>query len=465
MSINSSQWSYDQIKSVKIREADSGEIEEYEKGRLQESYVTWFSRGLERTVNAIHLYATGNIKANYELSIGKDPFLSPHYNWFMPDAFIVDHPSVLSALIKKHRNDPNGIFQIKDNGMVESLIKEMFDDSEVEKEDLLFFGATPKTTKKFHSFFAKFFTKKNLQEHLPSIEKCVEETIKNWGVLGEINLSVQTRLFACRIMARLFLGSEEKTVQIVDAIKIYSYYLSAKFRRKSFDLEKLAFARQTFKDIANEAMKEKAEEGKPNNLVQAMVEDPTFSEKDIRLTVFHLFFAGVTNSDTGLAYPIFKCAQDGGLQDNIRKDKSAIGKSLAKALRIFPPAYKVLRTTAKHTVLEVKNNDDEVATRFIPENSRLELMISAAAKHYEFSDDLMSDSFAKLPWQPFGRGAHSCPGSNLFEAEAELLMEKLFENYKLTTDSHEEPLQIGTAFNRPYNDLYVKLELISQDRI
>lgn len=439
---------------------------------------------LIQTLNLISIIRSGpNFSKMQESVFRKDPLLlKMDFPFFLkiPTFNFANHPSVTEALFKPHRDED--VF-LTDNGKnsIYQLIVDMLGDQTITRDDIIF-TCSPEMTKLYRSFLNKAFTTTSINEHRKVIHKCAQETLIKWNKMtresGSVNITIEANTFTCDVLCRLFLGCEDFDGKMAKAMNTFFSYISSRFLKKDFDLQEVENAKNTFWSFIDNAIEKKS-------IFALNLVENSFDQKQIRMILFSLFFAGTDSTTTSLTYGILKCAQNPIEQevvmDEIKKlqeihsseDFSKLAcqaphvkRILMESIRIFTPVIGILRIAKEDLLLEVIN-DDETVTRYIPKGELIAPSQNLAARcpmlypnnpekynPYRHQEEEKKDLLS-LPWKPFGGGKHVCPGWYVYQLTAQILFAKMMRSHVLSTSIVGEPQQTGHFINKLMETVYV----------
>lgn len=477
-SYNMEEWGVNGTKA-KLRVATKEDRAEYYGKKPKVCSVKWLLEGAwnwtVRIVNSVALMRGLNFRENNSRSIGDDPFLAKH-RLFIPKGgmwsvnfHLASHPVVCREILSYHRTgtDEKARFFIGERAhSLALMLSQMFGDIGATSEDFILLCSKSKT-KEYRNFLRHYFSPKMIKDYQKGIQEVVTSALARWEKNdGEINVTEECKLYACDVMSKLFLKYEGDPADIKFAVDTFSNFLSSKFLSIKVDEEDLKKASQIFREATEEARKK-------SDLAKEMDKDDRFTEVQMEMMIFTLFFAGVDNSSVSMTYLILKLAQNPELQIRIRKEleegESKLLKScLAESLRMFTPVHGITRVSRDDLILDVTNEKGGKVTRYIEKGERLAPCPTFAARNpllYDNPDTFNPERFLdedltklhKLPWLPFGSGTHVCPGWTLFEAEKMLFTEQLLKTFILSTDIKGEPKQIGRFLNKLEGDVAIQV--------
>jgi cytochrome P450 len=258
----------------------------------------------------------------------------------------------------------------------------------------------------------------------------------------------------------LILGYDDDC-KLAESLSAFFEYISSRFLKQTINQDKIDRAVRTFWEIIDCAIRQK------KGLTAYLVEDSQFNEKEMRMILFSLLFAGTDSTTTSLIYCLLKCAQKQHTQAAMIRDPKLIKRFIMEGLRMFTPVIGVMRIARKNLSLTVENGDQTIE-KYIQKGELIVPSQNLAARCpalYSDANYFNSERHAgkesmdliSLPWKPFGDGKHACPGWYLYQLTAEILLEELVKNYEITTDITEEPQQTGHFINKLQQVVVVSL--------
>lgn len=462
-------------------------VEETKPEKFKRCSIKWLLRSgwnkLVQTVNTAALECNGfNIHKLQKMVIRQDSLLARES--FLPILGIppfhfATHPIVTSEILKPHRD---GDLFITDNGpdSIFAYIVEIFDDKSITPDDIIF-TCSPQKTSLFKAIINSHIDSIAMEAHRAEIDEAVKKALKIWANKGEnVNVSECTHSLVCDAMSRIILGVPDSSGLLSFAMRTFFDYVVARFSKTEFPSKKLSSARKCFWKCVKKPIKNKL------CLAGILTGHKNFTEKQIAMFVFSLFFAGIDSTTQSIVYGIHKYAQDVNLQGNLYNEITNLQKGesgcpiyqLAKtskllqqfmieSLRMFTPVIGVTRIARQNLELQV-SCENKTSIRYIHKGEliapaqnlagRCPLLFPNKPNEFLPSRHPFSISLTSLSWFPFGGGKHVCPGWMIYKNLAEIFFAELCHGYRLTTlNDKPEIEQVGSFINKLKEDIFVNI--------
>jgi cytochrome P450 len=157
-------------------------------------------------------------------------------------------------------------------------------------------------------------------------------------------------------------------------------------------------------------------------LAEATFPDGTVPEPiDVARVAVFLFAAGQGTTVDLLASALLALADDPGLQQRLRRDRSLIPAFIEEMLRLESPVKSNFRLARRTTT---------VGDLPVSAGENVMLMVGAAnrdPRRFERPAELWLDRPNLAEHLGFGRGIHACPGAPLARAEARVALERILD--------------------------------------
>lgn len=486
--------------TARLRPATSDEIAAHRQLLDSRSFMTKIADGTkdlaERASNTARIALNLDFRANMELTIYDDPYLSLH-KIVGREFYISRHPVVIKEILRYYHNDDSekSCFHIRDgDSKTIEFIREVFGDDEITYDDFLLL-ASKKPTKAYRKFLLQYFSSVQAKKLIPSISAFAETTIQKWHDSKEplINVTKETKIFATSVMSKLFLGHTGPYEEICRAVDNILVYMVSMLLNKSVSKEfkqQIQIDAEVLKSSVDLAMNTTNVNPDDASLVEAMINREEFNERQVKIMTFTLFFAGQENTASALNYVIFKCAQNKELQYTVRKEiqtiidkqgctvgeaatqSMTIKQIITEGLRMVTPAYSIGRYANKDLVLEITHADSGVKeSRYIESGTRVNPCPTFAARHEtlvpdqpntfdheRFAPEEIPAFLPNLPWSPFGGGPDTCPAWSLAYHEEMIFLGTLLHGYDIDTELIGEPNQVGRFACTLADDVKISLK-------
>jgi cytochrome P450 len=469
---------------VELRPATEQETQFYQHSR------GWFS--LDRIINSIAAPVFLDFRALFNRIMRRSPDIA-----FAPLATTNSHltrnPTVMKAILLQHRNDPNkGLFShVRVITAITEVVSKIY--PAITSNDIIL-TCDPKHTKLYRDFLNHFFSQGSIQGHFDVMKEIVQGFLLRWQKSSHaFVINQEVKLLSTAVMAQLFLGHPEPYEKISEASSQIILWLTDRvissqspfYQIITTLLPQMAWIspkakEQTIKTITEAVDKAilTAYESHVNaSLVKKMLEQ-SFSREQIQAMIITLFVAGQDNVSTSLTHAILKLAQDPDLQEEIRQAETHpllskhIRALLCESLRVMCPIGSIGRTTAKDTVLEIKNSSGtQVLSRTfvkkgedfhpVPFEAANDPVLFPQPEKFDYARHLYRSSFLPhLPHLPFGYGPHQCPGWYLYYSLSSMMIWHLAVGYKISTTFKGEPKKKAGFVTRLAEDISIVLEPI-----
>jgi cytochrome P450 len=152
-------------------------------------------------------------------------------------------------------------------------------------------------------------------------------------------------------------------------------------------------------------------------LTNAEIEGRRITDGELEMVVQAFLFAGYETTVHAVGSMMAFLAENPAVQEQMRRDPSAIGAVIEESLRLFPPAHTMFRTVTEKTML---------ADTVMEEDDKVVLLFSAANRDpskFEAPEEFRLDRRNPRQHLSFGFGAHFCVGSHLARAEMRIILE------------------------------------------
>jgi cytochrome P450 len=218
--------------------------------------------------------------------------------------------------------------------------------------------------------------------------------------------------------------------------------------------------------------------GDPLDVIEALVDDGTLTDAEIRDQVVTLVGAGHDTTAASLSWAVTEAIRAPGLWD-------ALGAEADATLGAEPPDHTSLArlAIAERTMREALRlhpagaisprqavRDLTVGGHRIPKGTMVLWSAHLAGRDPEawpdplrFDPDRLFDldadgkALADLAWVPFGRGARNCIGFALAQMEITLVLARLAQRLAVTPTTGAVPAPVGMVVSRPCGGVPVRL--------
>ncbi|MBS0655266.1 MAG: cytochrome P450 [Verrucomicrobia bacterium] len=422
---------------------------------------------LSQSINTVALFSLGfDLHRMHRWARAADPFMSSHTfpGVKIPTFHFATLPTVTSEIYYYHRDE--GPFVIDNGeGSIFAYIVDMLRDASITPDNIIFTSST-KARGNFTLFLNDALGEKRVHEKQYTLQRCAQEALKNWASADKVNVTVQARHVVCDMMSRYFFGCADTDRSLSFAMTTFFDYIQARFGQKSFDKTKISDAREKFWSAINTAF------ANPQSLaftLRAKMQDVGLTEKETKMMLFSLFFAGIDSTTQSLIYLIYECAKDQALQHSLRNEAEKVELLILEALRLFPPVIGVDRVAREDCELVSASDGSQTVYHKIAKGDRICPAPSIIArcpflfpnKPNEFIParwEGNTQSLISLPWLPFGSGKSLCPGWRLYKNFTEFFLTKMLQNYSLKLLSTAAPAQTGSFINKLSKEVVVTVK-------
>lgn len=208
-------------------------------------------------------------------------------------------------------------------------------------------------------------------------------------------------------------------------------------------------------------------------------EDPETKRRmdtgELRDNLLTFIVAGHETTALTLAWSLYLCAFDQGVQDRARAearailgDRAATGADVPnlpyirqivdEALRLYPPAGIISRTAQKHDTLcgrEVRPGDTVMIPIYALHRNHLLWQDADAFRPDRFADRKAIERYAYLP---FGDGPRICIGASFALQEAVIILATLLSRHRFTPVPGKEPKPVMILTLRPEGGVWLMAE-------
>jgi cytochrome P450 len=239
------------------------------------------------------------------------------------------------------------------------------------------------------------------------------------------------------------------------------------------------------KGVADEAVEARRAQGRDGvpDLLDLLLEgeDPKTKRQmntaELRDNLLTFIVAGHETTALTLAWSLYLCAFDQGVQDRARAeargvlgDRACTGQDVEhlpyirqiidEALRLYPPAGMVSRTAMADDTLcgrEVKRGDTVILPIYALHRSHLLWEEPDAFRPERFADRKAIDRYAYLP---FGDGPRICIGASFPIQEAVIILATLLNRYRFTPVKGRDPDPVMILTLRPEGGVWLEAEAV-----
>lgn len=435
-----------------------------------------------QTVNTIALFSLGfNTHRMQKMAQVSDPLMSTHRfaGLNIPPTHFATLPKVAQTIATYHRDECPFII---DNGpgSIFALIVDMLDDHDLVPDDLIF-TCSKSQTKANRSFINTILAESVIMQQRQMLHNCAKDNLTAWASTGtEVDFSKTARDLVCDMMSRYFLGTPDSKRYLSKVMDIFFHYILARFAQQKFDTSRLAIARTLFWKIITTAIHN------DQSLVGKIFAQGAHSEKQLKMLIFSLFFAGIDSTTKSFVYTTHKCTNQkrqatlrNSLQElSHKKNKlpvyefaheiTPIQQIIAESLRMFPPVIGVVRVARENLKVVTANQQSTLLHRasqgdLLAPSPNIIARCPILFSNPDRFDPERHDTLRKLtalPWQPFGGGLNLCPGWKLYEVFMEIYLAELLLHYKTSCQQQSEIPQKGSFINRLSQHVHIKFDFV-----
>ncbi len=363
-------------------------------------------------------------------------------------------------ILKTHRGDESRGFVI-DNGpnSIFGFIKDMLGDRELSPDDIMF-TCSPEYTKTYKRVLDRHFSSRAIAGAREKIEKMCASFTR--GLPTTVNAEQLSLRVAVASLQIVLFDDYDAEPQFAESINCFFEYILRKFEQKpTVDLQ-IELHRGLFWMTIERGLKE------GRGAIGAIQREELLSEKQLKMCIFSLFFAGMDSTRWSLTHCLYEVAKDESLQST---DESLVKQVIVESLRIHPPVIGVSRVAAAQLSID-QIEQEETKSYFIFKGDLLlpapnlvgrdPRLFPEDPNHFRRNrhDPSKIPAFLPgLPWHPFGYGVHLCPGASLYNELAPLFLRALLSNYKISTD-RPDLTATGSFINKIDGPVRLKLQII-----
>ncbi len=447
---------------------------------------------LSNSINTLALFCLGFDLHRMQRRASSDPILGKHVflGLNIPPIYFAKHQKVAREIYRDHRDQYP--FEI-DNGenSIFAFISDMLDDRELSPNDIIF-TCSQIQTKEFKPFLNAALDIVEIKKQRVILHACAQEALDEWAnEIKHVDITERTSVLVCDMMSRYFFGIPDKNKNISFSMNTFFAYIFSRFSHKTFDKDVLTLARKRFWEEIDRAVENKESvASKLHNLMR----EKGYTDRQVKMFLFSLFFAGIDSTTQSFGYAILKCAQNLDLQNSIRtelkekqnqdKDQKdlhiseiaeeivVIQKIIVEGLRMFPPVIGVTRV-ARENIQLVANCDERIIQHKITKGELISPSPNLIARcpllfpgdpHQFNVERHPSDkplTLSSLPWLPFGGGSNLCPGWRLYKQFIEIFLAEMATNYIAQADDLSEIQQTGSFINKLSKKVFINFEHFS----
>lgn len=373
-------------------------------------------------------------------------FMQTLYSFKGKRRFLLD-PVVVKELFKHHRKE-EGLF--RDTRTMEeifNILEEVFPKEKFDKNSMMFTCA-PEHTKRYRDLLEPFLKQEAINDFIPEIQETASEFIEEWAKNELIDVSLETRQYASRIITSLMFNNGTVSAVISESVNYINNYIVKSIM--GVTEEEKALYQKSLKDFRKAVTIILKQDKIP------LFEGQEISESEKKAMIFILFFAGQETTSSLLTYILFQLALDQKLQntlysslrsvnderfENLKNRSRKINSFFLEMLRKFPPVYGTGRRCDNEVCLVYKLRDEDIQRKTIIRE-----------------DDILVPLMIKLAenpeWRcfPFGDGVNACPGRALAFYEVSELILKLIEGYTIHTNQNENEVKISAKVTLQFDN-------------
>lgn len=392
-------------------------------------------------------------------------------------------PEIMKAILKPARRDPEkGVFEDKENQYtLFAIVKDLYPSEKIEINDSIF-TCHKDFLIKYRQPILQFIGPSHIKEHRKNLAQIAAEVIENCSTQKQINATELSFVFTTNVISKLLLGHPgpfETYKQISLALDCMNRLMLKKIWRQPFSsLEKKNYedALETIRKAINISL-QTSTNSNLSSFLRAM-EDKNLSPIQIKISLFNMYFAGSETSASLLTYLLWQLGKHPEYQEEIYRDivkEDILAQDLAEdslilnlvfaeSIRLFTPAYLGTRRPAAPLICRIKNADgDIIFEEKIKKHEVLATACTFAGKglsRFENPNQFNPRKFATTPsldWEPFGDGAHTCPGQWLAKSEILIFVALLIKRFRFTASPEKESQQKGLITNKLSDTLWISL--------
>lgn len=331
------------------------------------------------------------------------------------------------------------------------------------------------------------FSRRRLNDWIPMIVERTDDAIDSLigglsGPSAEVDLYPVGRALVLDIVVRALFGERlaKRATEIGELFQRPQDYLEAPAIRQlphPFPFTRRARVRadrRALDTLINEeiATRRAAPSGDPLDVLEALVQDGSLTDGEIRDQVVTLLGAGYDTTSASLAWMLWCCALSPSVWERLGYEADHVlgprGHLVdATTLARLDLASRVMReTTRLHPAGVISPReaaaDIVVARHRIPKGTLVLWSAYLAGRDPDvWTDPLRFDpdrfvdlsperrALADAAWVPFGRGPRNCIGFALAQMELTLIISRLAQRLDIATSCVDKPRPVGMVVNRP----------------
>lgn len=403
-------------------------------------------------------------------------FLNSIYTFFLNDRHMIcDSSTVYKAFLRHHRNDSIFASSISMKAFFK-IFKEIFPDDHLEEnlqvtEDDFIMTCTSNRTKEFHTLLRPLLKGNGLKTFAPRIYPKVEETLQNWFQKSEseevINATVETRIFATRVITDLMFGKEFFSEEIAESIDFINKFIMDRI------LKKVTHESETEYERVKKIFKDSIDEILSNENLPLFENSKNLSDQKKKALIFVILFAGQETTSSLLTWilrqlalhpkkqnKLYKAIQETAENcpaDELVSKLEAIKNLFNRSIAEFTPVYGIGRLFKEDVCLEYHvKGEQESRKRIFFKDEIISIRISEQADRVLEKSE--KDPFNYEEWFPFGGGPHKCPGEKLAYQEITQFILGLVKNYIVETEQRSYIKKRGHVTLKLEEDVLISLK-------
>ncbi|XP_057953137.1 abscisic acid 8'-hydroxylase 2 [Malania oleifera] len=355
--------------------------------------------------------------------------------------------------------------------------------------EALFFHQGP-----YHSHLKKLvqasFLPSSIREMVSQIEQIALNVLPNWPITPIINTLKEMKRYALEVAIISAFGDGRDEVEVVEIkglfLRLEKGYNSMPVDFPGTPFRRATKARKHLNELLRRLIGKRRDNGKQGGglLGALMGRSDELSESQIADNIIGVIFAAHDTTASALTWILkYLHDDDGDVLEAVRNEQDNIRRRIVEAnrgltwddTRSMPLTNRVIQETLRRASIvsftfREAVEDVEMEGYFIPRGWKV-LPLFRTIHHspdffphpQNFDPSRFQVTLRPNTYMPFGKGVHSCPGSDLARLEILIFLHHLTTSYRWEVEGNSDEVQYG-PFPVPKQGLPIKVFPISPIR-